>query len=400
MKLGLHVPGSRLAWLAPLALALLVGCDGDPAGPAVTAPSWAEVDAGRTHTCAITARGLSYCWGRGADGALGNGGTFSVPYPTRVVSADPFGNISVGGGHSCAISANGSAHCWGDNGRAELGDGTKTASGYPVRVNTGVLFTAVTAGTDHTCALSLEGEVRCWGWGFLGQLGTGETIDLGSAERIASEERFSGVSAGDRHTCAVAVDRRAYCWGTNAYGQLGSPDSGERCGTVGDVLYPCRPTPTLVDGGIQFIEVSAGSRHTCGVTASGDAYCWGANELGQLGNGTKLSTAVPSRVIAPVPFVSISAGAEHSCAVSSNGAAYCWGRDFFGRLGAHGREHLQPLPTPVAGDLTFVTISAGHLHTCAITAAARLYCWGHGGFGQLGTGLLTPSPFPVEVVGP
>jgi alpha-tubulin suppressor-like RCC1 family protein len=107
----------------------------------------------------------------------------------------------------------------------------------------------------------------------------------------------------------------------------------------------------LVAGGLSFAAVSVGHQHTCGVTAAGAAYCWGSNDgvsSGALGDGTTVDR---------------------------------W------------------TPTLVTGGLSFVAVSAGVYHTCGVTAAGVIYCWGFNGFGQLGDGTFTDSSVPVKVAG-
>ena len=101
--------------------------------------------------------------------------------------------------------------------------------------------------------------------------------------QVAGNLRFLGVSPGGGHTSGVTVDSQAYCWGANSLGQLGSVAGGAD-----------RLSPTPVAGGLRFKAVKAGTAHTCGVTTAGRAYCWGWNGQGQLGDGrTGTGSAVP-----------------------------------------------------------------------------------------------------------
>src|SRR5690606_12851537 len=88
-------------------------------------------------------------------------------------------------------------------------------------------------------------------------------------------------------------------------------------------------------GAEQLVQVSAGTTHTCGVSSSGSAYCWGFGQQGQLGQGLPNSSHLPVQVQLPeaVSLTSVSVGYNHTCGISSHGAAYCWGANTYGQLG-------------------------------------------------------------------
>ena len=96
-----------------------------------------------------------------------------------------------------------------------------------------------------------------------------------------------------------------------------------------------------------FRSLSAGGRHTCGLTARGEAYCWGDNSSGQLGNGTVAASATPVRVRSVGAFESLSAGYIHTCAITTEGAVYCWGSNVDGQLGS-GTANDANVPVRVA----------------------------------------------------
>ena len=290
--------------------------------------SFDSVTAGRLHTCGVTAAGTAYCWGGNGFGQLGDGSTTNRLTPVLVVAPAgvSFAVVDAGDFHTCGVTAAGTAYCWGGNGIGQLGDGTTTDRSSPVLVQApaGVSFAAVTAGAAHTCGVTAARVAYCWGANGSGQLGDGTTTDRLTPVLVAPGVSFAAVTAGRLHTCGVTAAGTAYCWGSNSVGQLGD-------GTITD-----RSSPVLVPG-VSFSAVTAGYSHTCGLaTVAGAApYCWGGNVSGQLGDGTTTSQSSPVLVQAPagVSFAAVTAGTAHTCGVTAAGVAYCWGANGSGQLG-------------------------------------------------------------------
>ena len=362
--------------------------------------SFETMSAGRTHTCALTPAGATYCWGAndfgqaGRPGVIGGslGGPATVFYSTPIRVADDltFVGVTAGGFHSCALTAGGVAYCWGYNGLGSLGSDNFVDSWRPVRVTGGLNFVAIDAGTYHTCGLTSGGIAYCWGSNRSGQLGTSGPISSSKPLAVAGGLSFASVSAGGSHTCGVTTDGVAYCWGENAGGQLG----------VGENVTSSS-TPLPVSGGLTFSSVSAGDAHTCGVTRSGSLYCWGWNFDNQLGNGTSyMPSAVPVPVASSLSFIAVGGGTSHTCALDASGAAYCWGQNRGGQVGlGTATQELFATPQRVVGGLAFGKLSVGRSHTCAATTDGVWYCWGDNESGVLGVGTTTVSGIPAKVLG-
>jgi Regulator of Chromosome Condensation (RCC1) repeat protein len=207
---------------------------------------------------------------------------------------------------------------------------------------------------------------------------------------------FRQVSAGLRHTCGVTTDDRAYCWGSNV-DEVGGGEGGQ----LGDGTTTNRLRPVLVAGGLRFRQVSAGVSHTCGITTDDRAYCWGSNGAGQLGDGTTGTRRLTPVAVAGGRFSWVSAGYHHTCAVNPSDVAFCWGTGPQGGavLGTGGRVTNSATPVRVAGGLRWRRVHAGFSHTCGATTDDRGYCWGEGINRQIGDGSNTTRAKPTLVAG-
>jgi alpha-tubulin suppressor-like RCC1 family protein len=221
-------------------------------------------------------------------------------------------------------------------------------------------------------------------------------VSVSTPTPIAGDPGLVEVSAGTAFTCGVVAGTQvnnAYCWGDNTFGQLG------------DGTTTPRAVPTHVGGGIHFAHVWAGGTHACGIDSNGVAFCWGANTLGQLGNGTTVSPKpLPVQVTGGLLFDRIATGFQHTCG-ERLGIVYCWGLGAQGQLG-NGNTINRTSPTPVTrpGGILLGNVTAGQNHTCATRFVSlhniTAYCWGNNPFGQLGDGTTTPRNVPVKVGGP
>ncbi len=345
----------------------------------------ASVTAGYFHTCALTIAGKASCWGFNNVGALGDGSTTDRHVPVSVIGGLTFAQLSGGEGYTCGLTVDGVAHCWGFS--RVLGDGSSTSRSQPGPVAGGLTFASIATGRGHACALTVAGEAYCWGFNDFGQLGDGSgTFHQPTPVPVTGGLTFAKISAGAGHTCGVTPSGDAYCWGSDFFGELGS-------GFGHTVPFP-------VSGNLKFVQVSAGTAHTCGVTTAGSAYCWGRNAHGELGDGTTADSDVPVPVTGGLSFVQVSAVGEfHTCGVTTDQTAWCWGYSEFGQVGT-GSTNDQLEPVPVNGGSPFISVSIGDSHSCGLDPDRVVYCWGYNGQGELGDGTTESRSLPVEVTIP
>ncbi len=195
------------------------------------------------------------------------------------------------------------------------------------------------------------------------------------------------LSVSEVHACGIDSTGAAWCWGLNDMGRLGN---GTR---------ESSNVPVAVAGGHRFAYISAGIWHTCALTAEGVAWCWGRGLNGQLGTGSLTDSLVPVQVNTSVRFASIETGGLHTCGLTQDGTVYCWGSGANGRLGNGSVANVPALlPAPMSG-YTFSALSARGAYTCGIAPAQTAWCWGWGGAGQLGNGSTQEHALPVAVAG-
>ena len=306
--------------------------------------------------------------------------------------------------HTCAVTFTGAVHCWGRNDFGQLGQGNVIAIGDTEKANTigaidlGGKAVALAAGEYHTCALLDDGDVRCWGRSNVGQLGYGSTTSLGDNEKpsAASTVSIGGkvtqIAAGRNHTCALLDNKKVRCWGAGASGALGY----NNVNNIGDNELPSAAGDVTV--GAEVLQVTAGDTFTCVRTAADGVRCWGLGTGGRLGYGNQTAIGdneFPS-VAGDVNFGAkakfVAAGGTHTCVITDANNVRCWGINTNGQLGYGHVNNIGDNEMPnVSGNVSlggesFTALSLSLSATCALNTLGSVRCWGNSTYGQVGQG--------------
>jgi hypothetical protein len=340
----------------------------------------------------------------GSAGAGGNGETTSVP-DGATAGSDGRAAMDAGGAGGATDagsdagkdgSAERDAPRGGDAPIGDVSDAdeSSTDDGGTFDGSSSHCAVEIATGTNHTCARRGDGTLWCWGSNAGGQLGLGP----GGSWMVPAPTQVTSlgttvveVTAGTNHTCARKQDGTVWCWGYNDVGQ------------VGDGTTMRRPDPVQVtDLGMTTVEIDAGFDHTCARKQNGELWCWGMNADGRLGDGSITTPRVrPVQTMVGMRVTQVGPGGFHSCAVALDASLWCWGYNSTGELG-NGAYSTTPTSTPIQVTTLGTTVAkvvAGRQSTCARTLDSKVYCWGDNGWGQVGDGTTMQDPnIPKEVI--
>ena len=275
------------------------------------------------NTYALTKDGRFYCWGfaslcdpNAPTRVISQRGwpVIFAPWPVPTTRAIEVLSSSQG---TCAVATMNVAHCWGSNTYGQRGTGAPSSdysSAPDERVTGDYAFAQIAGGySHHACGLTTAGAAYCWGDGALGALGDGSGTGSAAPRRVAGNHVFKSIGAGDQFTCGLATSGELYCWGWNPFGATG-PCLGQE--------KPCSATPVAVSAGRTFESMSVGVYTFCGVTAAGEISC----------SGFPFRSPVVDQP-GGVRFRTVSVGHANACAITDTGDIYCRGANNFGELG-------------------------------------------------------------------
>lgn len=334
---------------------------------------WIQVARGLDHACQLNSRGQIKCWGLNATGQLGTGGGDSTD-PVEISGGRRYVAVDAGSGFSCALDEDGQVWCWGANGSGQLGDGSDVSRSTPTAIAppTAARFIQISIGKLAVCALSDDHQVYCWG--------DAPFTPTPALVTSVAPLGVRSVDMGAGHLCVVAHDFKAYCLGgigSDGFGALGdgAPDSSG-AGFTGPLVQ--------VSGGLQVSSVAAGTDFSCAIAISGETYCWGLNDVGQLGDGTFTDSDAPVLITPSLQLREIWARNNIACGISVAGKLMCWGD-------GQNTPHELVLGSSSAAART---VSPGQESGCAIDPLGEVYCWDNllPGFPTSATRVSDPSP--------
>jgi alpha-tubulin suppressor-like RCC1 family protein len=249
------------------------------------------------------------------------------------------------------------------------------------------------AASLHSLALDASGSVWAWGPNDHGELGLGPDAITGASfpqpNQIPGLSDAIAVAAGQDHSLALRADGTVWAWGANDFGQLGDGTTSER------------PSPVSLKALNDVIAIVAGSLFSLALLADGTVRAWGQNNVGQLGDGTTTDCHTPVSVKGLGHVAAISAcgsGGWHSLALKADGTVWAWGLNNHGQLGdGTTTDRHTPVPCPLA---TAIGIAAGGWHSLVLTVNGTLVAAGRNDSGQLGDGTTDERHYFVDVTVP
>ena len=412
-----------------------------PASVALGGPA-SSITAGEIHTCALAA-GKGFCWGNDGAHQLGNDTTYDRLVPALAATGDgttrTWSEVEASTWHTCGRDTAGAMFCWGVlegqndhdtlvwSPTRRLADvvATDIAGGWHVQcavgdqqawcdgrtyprvqlAASGPVISAVVAGSE-ACVLQTDGAVEC----------EVSNTPRGTLTRVPLPEPAVQLTASDNEACALDELAAVYCWSTwetiapqelfEAHAVTGVyGNSGSRiCVTTQSFTVSCRSSfdgeveTTEPTGGVALVSLAVGDNHTCGLTASGAAWCWGTNDHGQLGDGTLIDRSTAAAVAGGHVFTRITAGYAHTCGLTAAGTMYCWGSGSSGSMGDDKRDE-SAAPVDVDGTPDLTRLAAGPFAACGLDAAGSPWCWPES-FSIPGTNQILGATGLVTIMGP
>jgi len=338
---------------------------------------------GLDHSLVVASDGSLWAWGGNADGQIGDGSTTDRKLPVPITAIQVATRAAAGDAHSVALASDGSVWTWGNNDDGQLGDGTQDSRATPDTVTIAGTVVEIAAGARHTLALLSDGTVLSWGDNEYGQIGDGSALtrlqptpveDGTTVQTPPPLTDVIAIAAGGTSSVALKSDGSVWQWGYHA-----------------PLAASARAVP--VQGLTGIVQIASGVDHTLALAPDGVIWAWGNGSSGQLGN-TGASSATPIPLAAPVNVSLIAAGHRFSLAVSG-AQVYTWGANEKGQLG-DGTTGWGGGVGSVSGPTSTVALGGGRDHVLAIDDDGTTWGWGGNG-GRLGDGTDKARLAPIQI---
>ncbi len=362
----------------------------------VTAPDnmpWTSVAVGTQHTCARTAANASFCWGANDLGQVTGAASLDQPMPVAAPQPTTSGELVAGLDFTCGRNDNSTGtaiDCWGTNANGELGTPDPAAH---TNHQTAASGTSIIGGARAVCETGQNTPFACWG--LISESATRMPTVVPDPNNVLPG--VYAVAFGDHAQCAISAGNFRVCWGLNYQAEFG--DGAYAASTVTTPTMPVRVSdPTTYN------MISLASRHACARTGGGAINCWGTDYDSETGDPnpdvTSQLTLVPHAVVGLSGCSRVSTTYDFSCAICDEQVS-CWGALSLGRLGrdqdATGADATPAAVVTPSG--SWIDLGSGGSHSCAVSSAGQLACWGFGVRGELGDGGHA-SPVPVAIATP
>jgi len=348
-----------------------------------------RVTVGFGDTCAVLSDGRGYCWGVNYDNTLGVGNLGNPVRTPKQILTNRTDWVAIYNGadgddaHRCGLTKSQALHCWGANGSfGKVGNGATNTFVTSPYAHTNT-WRSVAAARGFTVGIRADGTFCHWG------------VNRGTTP-LCTTTGWGSVAGFYDHVCLIKTDGSLWCAGSGTDGKLGRGD------IVGN------DTPQRVQLATDWLAVAAGGSHTCGIRGTngqGSLWCWGDNEYGQLGfasaytnDGTvnfQDNVTLPQQVGTDTSWVAVSAGLDHVCAIKADDSMWCWGQNNRGQLGLDDTT-IRTQPTRVAASSQWTAVAAGKSYSCALQVDGSVFCFGSNSFGEAGQ----PPPAPTSVLSP
>jgi alpha-tubulin suppressor-like RCC1 family protein len=379
---------------------------------------------GAQYSVALLADCSAMAWGLNSAGQLGDGTTQNRLAPVFMLHGPKKNStpqraltaIAAGAGHTLVVGEFTQTMAWGNNDHGQLGDGSQTTREFPVEVMPPQQWRgakAIAAGNFHSLAIRAvgafpppDGTVFAWGANASGQLGDNPDNEHNTPFPTPNTDNTAFVDGGAAYSVALLADGTVLAWGDNNQGQLSLGYVGSISVVPGSVRDPVEPDNRIQ----QVIAVAAGRNFCLALKVDGTVWGWGANEQGQLGDGTTESRALPVQVRGAVGdgfltgVKAIAAGATQSVALKADGTVWAWGGNARGQVGDGTLDDrvfpvlIRHLPTDGDAPPWAIAIAAGDAHSLLVLARGHVRAWGANDRGQLGQDTPTDQPLPIRVL--